>query len=450
MPSDRPDQPNVIVFFTDQQRADICGCYGNPMNITPHLDVMARRGTRLENSITVQPVCGPARSCLQTGRYATQTGVWKNNTFFDPSQRTLAHHFNEAGYRTGYIGKWHLYKEEDRTDRLKHVPREHQGGYQDWYAANVLEFFSQPYDFKVQDRDGGVVQRGGYRVDAQTDLVLEYIREVAADERPFFLFASYIEPHHQNEMKAFVGPEGSKARFKDPFVPEDLRSAEGDWPKELPDYYGCCASLDDGLGRVRSELERLGLDDKTIVMFTSDHGCHFRTRNQEYKRSCHESSLRVPTVIQGPGFDGGGVVPEIVSLVDWSATLLDAAGISVPESMEGRSILPLLGEKGAGARKEWSNEAFVQISESHIGRALRTPRWKYSVRAPDDHVDGQGASDLYVEDFLYDLQADPFEQTNLVAAPERESVRLELRGRLLKRMQEIGEPEARIVPSSAE
>src|SRR5690606_35894749 len=111
--------------------------------------------------------------------------------------------------------------------------------------------------------------------------------------------------------------------------------------QHLAGYYGIVRRLDEALGRLFDALKSLGLDDDTIILFTSDHGNHFKTRNREYKRSCHEASIRVPTALCGPGFDGGGQIRQLVSLVDLPPTLLDAAGIPVPDSMMGRSILPL-------------------------------------------------------------------------------------------------------------
>ncbi|MEJ7652263.1 MAG: sulfatase/phosphatase domain-containing protein [Chloroflexia bacterium] len=157
-------------------------------------------------------------------------------------------------------------------------------------------------------------------------------------------------------------------------------------------------------------LKSLDLLENTVVVFTSDHGCHFKTRNSEYKRSCHESSIRVPTAFRGGPFDGGGRLRELVSLVDLAPTLLDAAGLTVPDDMQGRSILPLL----RGERHGWPEEVFVQISESEVGRAVRTGRWKYSVVAPDSDPALEAGCDRYVEQHLYDLEADPYELTDLL------------------------------------
>ncbi|MCB0062519.1 MAG: sulfatase-like hydrolase/transferase [Caldilineaceae bacterium] len=202
--------------------------------------------------------------------------------------------------------------------------------------------------------------------------------------------------------------------------------------------------LDEALGRLLDALKSLGLLDDTIILFTSDHGCHFKTRNAEYKRSCHESSIRVPTAIAGPGFNGGGRLRQLVSLLDLPPTLLDAAGIPVPATMQGRSILPLL----RGNVAEWPEEVFVQISEAQIGRAIRTTRWKYSVSVPGANGNSAPGSDQYVEEFLYDLEADPHELTNLVQQAAYSPLKAELRERLLARMVAAGEKAPTIEPAA--
>jgi arylsulfatase A-like enzyme len=177
------------------------------------------------------------------------------------------------------------------------------------------------------------------------------------------------------------------------------------------------------------------MTERTVVMFTSDHGCHFKTRNAEYKRSCHESSIRVPTALQGPGFDGGGRISDLVNTIDLTPTLLDAAGIPVPEEMQGSSILPLT----VGDNRGWPEETFVQISEAQVGRAVRTHRWKYGVNAPGRHGAQHAGSDRYIEQYLYDLEADPYELCNLIGMTSHAEVAEIMRQRLLRRMVEAGE-----------
>ena len=458
MTPDTRHPPNILFFFTDQQRWDTCGCYRNspilggdgpPLSITRNLDSLAARGVRFANAFTCQPVCGPARACIQTGKYATEVGCHTNHRMLPLDEKTIANHFSENGYEVGYIGKWHLASSgpKDGPDDFRElpVPPERRGGYKDhWIAADVLEFTSHSYDGHMFDADMNKREfpEGRYRADAQTDWVIEYLRS-RTPEQPFFLFVSYIEPHQQNDHNHFEGPHGSKEKYKDFVVPGDLAPREGNWPEEYPDYLGCVNSLDTNLGRVIEELENRGILDNTVIAFTTDHGCHFRTRNGEYKRSCHDACIHIPMVIGGPGFTGGKVVDEIVSLIDIPPTLISCAGIEPPDSMRGRPLQQLVD----GTAADWPEEAFLQISESHCGRAIRTKKWTYSVAAPDKKG-GDPSSDVYVESFLYDLEADPHQQDNLVDSPEHTAVRAELAETLKRRMSEAGEAVPEIRPAT--
>jgi len=442
-------KPNIIFFFSDQQRWDTVGCYGQKLNVTPNLDRMAEEGVRFEYAFTCQPVCGPARACLQTGKYATEIGCYRNDIALPQDQKTIAHWFSEAGYEVAYIGKWHLASTGKKFDyRTKPVPMERRGGWKDyWLASDVLEFTSHGYDGYLYDGDMNKVEFKGYRADCMTDFALDYLRkrqagELGAPDKPFFLFLSYIEPHHQNDRNRYEGPIGSKEKFKDFEVPGDLQDTEGDWRENYPDYLGCCWSLDYSLGRIRGELDKLNLTDDTVIFYTSDHGSHFRTRNSEYKRSCHENSIRIPMIAYGPGFYGGKVIKELVSLIDVPPTLLTCAGIEVPDYMRGRPVQQLL----EGKVEDWPQEVFLQISESHVGRAIRTKRWKYSVKAVDKDGWNDMGSDVYMEDCLYDLEKDPYEKNNLVADPGYTKVRSQLAERLKERMKQAGEDIPEIIP----
>lgn len=429
-------QPNVVVFFTDQQRWDTTGVHGNPLDLTPNFDRLAHSGTHVYNSFTCQPVCGPARSCLQTGLYATETTCYRNGIPLPTELPTLAHYFKSAGYQTGYIGKWHL-----AGQGVEPVPEELRGGYDYWLGSNTLEFTSDAYDTTMYDNDNQPVKLPGYRVDAVTDAVIRYIDSHQDD--PFFLFVSYIEPHHQNHIDDYPPPDGYRERYAERWVPPDLAALGGSTHQHLGGYYGMVKRLDEAFGRLHDALKSLNLSENTVVLFTSDHGNHFKTRNGEYKRSCHESSIRVPTLFTGPGFDGGGQLRQLVSLIDLPPTLLDAAGIPVPESMQGQSILPIIKD----AKAEWPEEVFVQISEAEVGRAVRTHRWKYSVNAPDKNPGDDSGSDIYQESFLYDLQADPYELTNLIDSEAHNEVKAVMRERLIRRMVTAGEEAPRIEPA---
>ncbi|MGB9596367.1 MAG: sulfatase-like hydrolase/transferase, partial [Candidatus Poribacteria bacterium] len=380
---EKHSKPNIIFFFTDQQRWDTCGCYGQELPVTPNLDLMASEGVKFEHAFTCQPVCGPARASLQTGKYPTEVGCHTNNRVLPLNEKTIAHWLSESGYEVGYIGKWHLAStggvNSPDNFREKPVPPERRGGYKDfWLASDVLEFTSHSYDGHMFDADMNKREfpKGRYRADVLGDWALEYL-ETRDGKRPFFLFLSFIEPHHQNDHNRYEGPMGSKEKWANYKVPGDLLGTQGDWRENYPDYLGCCNSLDENLGRIRRKLDELGITDDTTIIFTSDHGSHFRTRNAEYKRSCHDSCIRIPMVIFGYGFKGGIVVNELVSLIDLPPTILKIAGIEPPNYMRGCALQPLV----KGEIPSWRDMVFLQISESHCGRAIRTDTWKYSVRA---------------------------------------------------------------------
>ena len=431
-------RPNVIVFFTDQQRWDTTGVHGNPLDLTPNFDRLARAGTDVHTSITCQPVCGPARACLQTGMYATETGCYRNDVPLPADSRTLAHYFGEAGYDTAYIGKWHLSDEGAGP-----VSKAQRGGYDYWLASNILEFTSDAYDMVMYDGDGAAQKLPGYRVDAQTDAMIRYIND--HQNRPFFLFSSFIEPHHQNHRNDYPAPPGYAERYRGRWLPPDLAALGGSSHQHMAGYLGMIKRLDEALGRLVDALISLDLLEDSIILFTSDHGNHFKTRNAEYKRSCHDASVRVPTMLYGGPFTGGGRITQLVSLIDLPPTLLDAAGVPAPDVMSGTSILPL----ARGEAVDWQEEVFIQMSEAQLGRAIRSKRWKYAVTAPNGDGWDDASSDHYVETELYDLLADPEELHNRAGLETHRAVCDVLRSRLIRRMLEAGEDEPIIEPAPA-
>ncbi len=433
-------RPNVIVFLTDQQRWDTTGLHGNPLDLTPNLDRMAQWGTHVNFAFTPQPVCGPARSTLQTGTYASTTGCHHNRVPLAADARTLAHHFREANYATGYIGKWHLNGEVRKRD-TEPVPESRRGGYEYWLASNILEFTSEPYSTTVYDNDDQPAGLPGYRVAALADAAIRYID--AQKERPFFLFASFVEPHHQNSIDDYPPPDGYRERYTSRWIPPDAAALGGTVHQHIAGYLGAVKRVDEAFGRVLDALKSLGLDKNTIVVFTSDHGCHFNTRDRGQKQTCHDASIRVPLALRGPGFDAGGRIPDLVSLIDLPPTLLDAAGLPVPEEMQGISFLPLL----RGEREAWPTEAFVQITriDGRVERCVRTQRWKYSVVAPGDEGRLLPGEDQFVESYLYDLEADPYELTNLIDLVSHQEAAAVMRERLVRRMVDAGEEKPTIV-----
>lgn len=442
---ERMKRRNIVFYFSDQQRWDTLGCYGQKLPVTPHLDELAREGTRFENAFTCQPVCGPARACLQSGMYATQTGCYRNDIELPLDIHPLATHFRQAGYETAYVGKWHLASNENKglCYATKAVPEERRGGYLDyWMAADVLEFTSHGYNGYVYDGQGQKHEFVGYRADCINNYAIDFLHQRTRED-PFFLFISQIEPHHQNDHHRFEGPDGSKRRFAGYEVPGDLVGTQGDWRENYPDYLGQCASLDANVGRLVDTLKETGEWENTIFIYTSDHGSHFCTRNGEYKRSCHDGCTHIPLIVCGPGFEGGKVREEMVSLLDLPVTLLDCAGIPKPEGFAGNSLLRLV----RGEQAAWPDSVFMQISESQVGRAVRTRDWKYSVRADADGWN-ESCADVYYEEFLYDLRSDPHERNNLVQDARYAKVRQEMAERLLRHMEAAGERRPTIRPAA--
>ena len=438
-------KPNIVLYMADQFRWDFLGANGkNHSTKTPHLDAMAARGKNFTHAVTNQPVCSPARSVLFSSRYATETGVWHNALPIEKSLPTLAGELRRAGYTSNLIGKWHL---QPGTVAAGGGPGavkpEFRGGFDDlWEGANSIENTSHPYEGTIWDTDGKeITYKDEYRVDFITDRAEKFLRQ--KHEKPFFLFISQLEPHQQNDMHQAIGPKGSAERFANSTVPDDLKALPGTWQQQLPDYYGCVEAIDNSVGRVRKILEEEKLADNTIFVFLSDHGCHFMTRNQEYKRSTHNSSIRVPLVIDGPGFRGTQQVPELIGLIDVAPTLLEAAGVTVPTGWKGKSVVPLLNDPAA--REHWPNQQLIQISESMTGRAIRTPDWTYCV------ADISGAKNkdakVYTEYQIYDQRADPSELVNLAGRKEYRVKADELREQLKKLVVAAGEPEPEILPA---
>ncbi|MFQ7004354.1 MAG: sulfatase-like hydrolase/transferase [Ruthenibacterium lactatiformans] len=322
-------------------------------------------------------------------------------------------------------------------------------------AADVLEFTSHGYNGYVYNADNERVPFMGYRADCINNFAIDFLHGRKEQTEPFFLFISQIEPHHQNDRRRYEGPDGSRAQFADFQPPGDLAAcsracAQGtdvsNWRENYPDYLGCCHSLDYNVGRLVDTLKEQGMWENTILVYTADHGSHFLTRGREaeYKRTCHDASIHIPLIITGPGFTGGNVVRNVVSLLDVSATLLACAGIERPEGWRGRDLRPL----AAGRTEGWEDVAFLQISESRVGRAIRTPDYTYAVRAEGDGY-RVFASDVYYEEFFYVLKDDPFQQNNLAADSAWAETRAHLAELLQCKMVQAGERPPEIRPFRA-
>lgn len=437
-----PTQPDILVVLSDQQRPDSCGVFGQRLEVTPVLDALASDGVAFEESFTVQPLCGPSRSVLQTGRMPTSSGCWRNGRSLPQDVDTLATRLGDLGYWTGYIGKWHLASDGGYLPKpgggatrfaTRAIPPERRGGFSDlWVAADALEMTSGPYQGHLFDGNGDKVALHGYRVDAVTDIAIEALQH-RTDDRPRLLFVSYLEPHHQNNRFRSIGPKGWASRFSDHDVPGDLVGRFGDWRWNYSEYLACCASIDANLGRLIGTLRTSGELDDTLVVYSSDHGSHFRTRNLEYKRTAHDASIRVPLVLRGPGFRGGERIGSLTSNLDLVPTLVAAAGGGDP----GLPGAPLQSVVAGDVDRD---AVLIQVSESQIGRALRTKDHTYAVRAPGiDPWAGykRSAAGTYRDHLLYDLRLDPAQRHNLTRDPDTAALRADLGERLCDEIERV-------------
>ena len=275
-----PHPLNAVVFFTDQQRHDTTGLHGCPLDLTPKLDAWGRRGTHFAHAVSPQPVCGPARACLQTGRFATAVGEDGCHTNGRPLPRdadTLAKRFDAAGHATGYFGKWHLAP----SDVPGPVAEEDRGGYRHWLAANLLETTSDAYATRLWDGEGREHRPPGYRVDAVTDAAIRFIGERSQAEQPFLCVVSHLEPHMQNHRDDYPAPAFEAERYAGRWTPPDLAALPGAHPgvahltggnaqQSLGGYFGMCRRLGRGL---RPADGRAGFAGRA-----GEHGRHLRER----------------------------------------------------------------------------------------------------------------------------------------------------------------------------
>jgi arylsulfatase A-like enzyme len=440
-------QPNIILYCCDQMRSDFVGAFGeNSMTQTPNLDRMVRRGSSFQYAVTNQPLCSPSRACMLTGRYATETGEWKIAVGMRQDLPTLASVLRDNGYSANFIGKWHLMAADMKTRTgVGYVPPDRRHGFDDlWEGANEFEHTTHPYRGTIWDSHGAeITYSDEYRIDFITGRAVKFLKQ--QHEKPFLLFVSQLEPHQQNDEKRVVAPKGYAERYTNPVVPADVRNLPGNWQQQLPDYYGCIQKIDESLGAILKTLEEQHLAENTVVAFISDHGCHFETRNTEYKRSPHDASIRFPLVMTGPGLNHGIVRDEIVGMIDLTPTLLAAAGVEVPASMKGKNLLPLL--RSQEARDSWEDVQYVQISESMVGRAVRTREWCYCVADRSKPGTKFPDSTQYEEYQMYNLVDDPAEQINLAGRQEYRTEAEMLRNLLLRKMAEAGEAPAEIIPT---
>jgi arylsulfatase A-like enzyme len=416
-------RPNVLFIMPDQLRAQSVGCYGNTDVRTPNLDRLAGEGMLFEEAFANTPVCCPARANILTGKYAHRNGMMANDLRLRESEPTVGELFRSAGYRTGFIGKWHLDGGPRMPGFIPPGPRRH--GFEFW-AANECshEHFRNQY-FRDSPEP---IPLGKFETEGWTDIAIEFLRESSRESRPFFLTVQMGPPHD---------PYKAPPEYRRLFDPAKLtmrpnwREAKGlPGPPEIAEYYGMIASIDDQVGRALNALERFGLARDTIVLFSSDHGDMLGSQGQRLKRKPWEESIRVPCMLRFPGRVRPGVrVRGMFTHVDFAPTLSALCGIRVPRAMQGADCSRFV--LGRGSRLP--DSAFFQIFGPYDGdgttrgwRGVRTARHMYARYETGPWV-------------LYDLERDPAELQNLAAEPSAENLRRDLDGKLANWMRRTGD-----------
>lgn len=432
---------NIVFILTDDHRYDALGFMkGQSFIETPALDAMARRGVHLKNAFVTTALCSPSRASILTGNYAHRHRVVDNNNPVGADLVFYPQYLQAAGYQTAMIGKWHMGGEIDDPQRgFDHwVSFKGQGTYQP--SRNGLNV------------DGRKVAQKGYITDELTDYALDWLGKRQAD-RPFMLYLSHKGVHSE-----FIPPtryEGryAKERFIEPLTqsldlmanfPMWVQNQRNSWhgvefpyhsDLNIADYYKRYAEtllgVDDSVGRVMGWLEKEGLLDSTLVIYMGDNGFAFGEHGLIDKRTAYEESMRVPMLMQCPDlFKGGTTVEQVVANIDIAPTLLEAAGLKAPATLDGRSFLGLAGRTGVVARP-WRDELLYEyfwernFPHTPTIHALRGDRYKYI------HYHG-----IWDTDELFDLREDPRETKNLIDSPEHRQVAREMNQKLFRLLAE--------------
>ena len=421
--------PNVLVIQPDQHRGTIMGCAGDKQVQTPNLDQLASEGIRFSHAASSSPVCSPFRGTMQTGLYPHTHGVIGNNILLDPELTGFAEVFADAGYATGYIGKWHLdggVPESGSGGFIAPGPR--RQGWQEWHAHEKGHSFFDVWTF---DDEGNKVHMEDYDWEPtwHTDMALDFAKRPRDAETPWLFYLGYGPPHKPQECPdrfldlydpdTFELPPDVQGRFSEE-MERDLRRA-------YQVYYGQVTAVDYEIGRVMQGLEDLGVAENTIVIYVSDHGdllgshvegaSHVEEGDLRGKGSPYATAFRVPCIVRWPErVAAGQVCDALVSSVDFTPTILDLAGLDIPEAMQGDSMAGWCLD-GNGPRNEVVYLGLGRGQAGHGWRAVWDGRYVYS---------------LMKYNVLYDHEEDPFEMHNRFEDDGYADVRAQLNEQMIR------------------
>lgn len=430
------ERPNLIVMMTDDQRHDSMSCAGNTVLQTPNMDRLAAEGLRFRNMFVTNSLCSPSRATLLTGLYSHVHGVIDNKQRqIAADQPLVSDLLRQAGYEVAFCGKSHVAGALRDRQWDYYFGFRGQGSYLEPKIAEGVDGDDRLYD--------------GYMDDIVTGKAVDFIKR--PHEKPYCLFLWFKAPHrswerarrHHDLFRGDVIPKPST--YDDdlagyPGKPRafaeadnkigtfnDVRSLEG----FVKDYYATLVAVDENVGRVLEALEETGQLDDTAIMYTSDNGFFHGEWRLFDKRLMHEPSIRVPLLVRFPQrIEAGSTSDAMVLNVDIAPTMLDLAGVEVPDWMQGRSIVPLLTGESSDWRKDWfyGYYEFPAVHSVRKHRGVRTERYKL-IHYFDEPEEFE----------LYDLAADPEERNNLYGEPEVAELQKQLKQRLEELRRELGE-----------
>ena len=420
--------PNLLFIFSDQWRAQAFGYAGDPNARTPRTDAFARESLNFCNAVSGCPVCSPYRASLLSGQYPLKHGMIVNDqTLHNVPGGSFADALNAAGYDTGYIGKWHIHG----CGRAKYVPPEHRLGFHFWQGYECTHSYNK--SFYYGDTPEPQMWEG-YDAEAQTTRASDFIGQ-RDPTRPFALFLSWGPPHSPYQ----TAPDAFRALFKPESValrPNVPAEAASEAQQALAGYYAHGTALDAYFGRLLDTLDRHGLADNTIVVFTSDHGDLLGSQGLWNKQWPHDESIRVPFLLRWPAALGhhARTIKAPIDAPDLMPTLLSLCGATVPSSVEGRNFAPMI----LGREPDDCDHAavlscytpFHQMKRSAGGReyrGVRTTRHTY-------------VRDLQGPWLLFDNEADPCQLHNLINRPETVAVQTDLDARLQAWLRKLNDP----------
>ena len=449
-------RPNILLIVSDDQRPDTIHALGNERIATPNLDRLVNEGCAFTRATCGNPICTPSRAEILTGTCSFRNGVNDFGRKINPDLPLMPRWFQASGYRSWYVGKWHndgapIERGYDRTNGL------YRGGGVKWYKPQV-DFAGRPVtgyrgwifqnDKGEKFPDQGVGLTGDIS-EMFADAAIDLLRQKS--DKPFFLHVNFTAPHDPLMLPSGYEEKYSPEEMKLPanFLAEhpfDHGNFYGrdeklfKWPRtaketkaELAAYYAVISHMDEQIGRMLDVLNSTGQLENTIVVFGSDHGLGVGSHGLRGKQSMYEHTIGVPLLIRGPGVPRGKRRAAQCYMRDIFPTVADLAGLEVPDSIDGRSLKPVI----CSERDEV--HPFVVGYFRKYQRMIRKGHWKY-IEYPDVGLRQ-----------LFDLKADPDELTNLAESKPHAQRRADLQSELRKWLREHGDPLfAEGVPSNSD